>query len=147
MAFIAASLLVRKFNGNTRYTRLLIFSCLLMCASWYLPSPLIEGNDTAFTTHLIGGGVFTGLLWLYLKLSLKLQGAWHIEVVSLFALVSMLGVLNELFEIGLYTLNIMKTINDTSWDLLANTLGVVIFYVGYAVFVGITRSRRHDSRH
>lgn len=115
-----------------KYRAWLLAGCLIYIISWWLPSPLIEGRDTSFTTHLLGGGVFTGTLWYYLKQSFSWRAHWLLEVFSLFALVSALGVANELFEIVLYLFHSMPHgISDTSWDLLANTLGAFLFYVGY----------------
>ena len=41
-------------------------ACILFWVSWYLPSPLIEGRDTSFTTHFVGGGMVLreAVLWL-----------------------------------------------------------------------------------
>ncbi|MDP2656128.1 MAG: hypothetical protein Q8P11_01020 [bacterium] len=110
-------------------------ACLLFSVSWYLPSPLIYGQETQFSTHFIGGGVFTGLLWLYIKREFKWRSVWWIELWSLYCLVSALGVANELFEFtvaqaGLATI----TSFDTWWDLFANTSGVVVFWIIYAVY-------------
>lgn len=125
--------LYRIFGYQPKYQWLLIIACILFFVSEWLPSPLIDGQNTAFTTHLIGGGVFSGLLWLYLgKVQNWLPKPWYIEALSLFALVSTLGVANELFEIGLYVTGHMPNgISDTSWDLLANTSGALLFYIGY----------------
>ena len=93
-------------------------------------------------THLIGGGFFCGLLWL----SLKTQLGWRIsplmELVSLYALVSAFGVANELFELAIVEFKLVHHLNgaDTWWDLLANTLGALVFWIGYRVVLKL-RSR------
>ena len=46
---------------SKKYRWLLYVACLLFFISWYLPSPLIDRQDTSFTTHFVGGGLFTGL--------------------------------------------------------------------------------------
>lgn len=113
--------------------QLLAFAGLLFLISFWLPSPLINGQETQFMTHFVGGGIFSGLVWLYLVLNL----GWNpksmlVESVSLFAVVSSLGVANEIFEILLYQMGLMPNgITDTSWDLLANTLGAGVFYLMY----------------
>jgi hypothetical protein len=113
---------------------LLAAACLVYAVSWYIPSPPIDGRDTAFMTHFFGGGVFSGLLWLYLKLILYWRARWFIELATLYVLVSSLGVLNELFEVFLYTQNLMPNgITDASWDLVANTAGALSFYIGYTI--------------
>ncbi len=117
-----------------KHKKMLLLACLLMFVSWYLPSPLIEGKDTSFTTHFLGGGVFCGLLGLYIQRTTVWRAPWYVELVALYALVSALGVANELFELALYKLHIMETVADTSWDLLANTLGALMAYVVYKVW-------------
>lgn len=136
LVYIAAQEAVKYFKGNPKkYKKLLIIACLLFFISWYLPSPLIEGQDTSFTTHFVGGGLFTGLLWLYLKRSLKWRGVWWLEAFSLYALVSALGCMNELFELFVVQSRIVTmTLADTSWDILANTLGAALVYVGYWLY-------------
>jgi hypothetical protein len=117
-----------KINGSRT---LLTAACVLFSASLFLPSPVIDGEGTEFFTHLIGGGVFTGLLWLYFTSKTKPR-LWYVELLHLFVLVSVLGVLNELFELLTHVLGFNpKSIADTSWDLLANTLGTMVFYGCY----------------
>lgn len=127
-------LLPRFLNDRKSYRWLLLLACIVFMVSWLLPSPKVDGMQTEFVTHFVGGGVFTGLLWLYIKLVKRWRAAWWIEAVSLYALVSSLGVLNELFEFGLYHLELMPNgIFDTSWDLVANTSGAMVFYLGYKI--------------
>lgn len=133
IVFFIALAIVKRLGGDPKkYIKWLVAACLVFFISWYLPSPLIDGQDTSLTTHFVGGGVFSGLFWLYLKQSFKWRAVWWLEVLSLFALVSLLGAINELFEIVLYKLGGMPHgIADTSWDILANTLGAALFYVVY----------------
>lgn len=137
-------LLGRAGKDARRYRRWLLAACGLFFVSWYLPSPLIDGQDTAFTTHFLGGGVFTGLYWYYLKQTLGWQGSWVVEGVSLFVLVSALGVMNELFELLLKQTHLSRlTLTDTNWDLLANTLGALLFFGFYSVCSGrYSKTRR-----
>jgi hypothetical protein len=114
-----------RIGGNHA---VLIIACALFSVSLFLPSPRIEGEDTEFLTHLIGGGVFSGLLWLYFTSHMK-RRVWYVELLQAFVLVSVLGVLNELLELLMHILGLNpKSITDTSWDLLANTVGVILFY-------------------
>jgi len=127
---------------------LLFAACLIMFVSWSLPSPLIYGQQTQFTTHFVGGGLFTGLLWLYIKLVKHWHAPWWLEAGSLFALVCTLGVTNELFEVVLYVTGHMpEGITDTSWDLLANTLGALTLYLVYILtrFVLARNAARRES--
>ncbi len=112
---------------------LLSAACLTFFAAGWLPSPLIAGQQTSWVTHIVGGGIFGGLLWLYIARAYDwLPKPAYIEIGSLYALVCALGVANELFEAVTYSLfGWPKTIADTSWDLVANIVGTLIFYFVY----------------
>ena len=107
-------------------------ACVLFFISWYLPSPLIDGRDTSFTTHFVGGGLFTGLLWVYLVLAIRWRSHWLVMAFSVFALVSALGCINELAELYMVKTGLAHiTLDDTSWDILANTLGAAAVWCGW----------------
>lgn len=115
--------------------RYLYLASLAYFLSWYLPSPLIYGQNTSFTTHLIGGGIYSGFLWLYIYSQQKTKLSSVRELISLFTFTSALGTLNELFELFIVQTHLVKKLNikDTSWDLLANTVGCLIFYLAYRI--------------
>ena len=97
--------------------------------AWYLPSFDVHGQNTGFVTHLTGGFV-CGLFWLYSKNHLKLKFSPIVDLVFLYAVVSSLGVANELFELLAHELKLTAITGfDTWWDLLANTSGTVIFWI------------------
>lgn len=117
---------------------ILYLACGLFFISWYLPSPLILGQDTSFTTHFVGGGIFSGLVWLYIRQATGVRLGWSLDAFALFALVSALGVLNELAELFFaVVLGIDIRLTDTSIDLFANTVGALLIYVG--VFLNAAR--------
>lgn len=124
-----------SFLTKKRLTRdtILLAACVVYFLSWYLPSPLIYGEDTAFTTHFVGGGLFSGLLWLFLKKQMGWKFSPLMEWISLYALVSALGVVNELFEFTIVETNLVHNLNgaDTWWDLVANTSGAMLFWLVY----------------
>lgn len=124
---------------SPKYSWILYVACFLFFISWYLPSPLIHGEDTSFVTHVIGGGVFSGLLWIYLRYSLSWRWHWQVELITALGLVSGLGAMNELFELLLVVAGYASIlITDTSWDIFANTLGTLVVCIGYKLY---------DSRH
>ena len=138
------------FTDEAKYRWLLYIACVLFFISWYLPSPLIEGRDTSFTTHFVGGGVFTGLLWIYLVLATHWRAHWLVMVSSLFALVSALGCVNELAELCMVKVGLARiTLDDTNWDILANTLGAAAVWCGWMVVTLAAKKGQHahDSRH
>ena len=137
LTYLFLPTLLNQINpqGNPKQI-LLVLACTLFFVSWYLPSPEIQGEQTAAVTHFIGGGVFTGLIWLYVKTHLRWKAAWPLELVSLLAMVSLLGVANELFELFAVSVGIANLpLTDTSWDLLMNTLGALLVWVGYSLIV------------
>jgi hypothetical protein len=139
---------LKKYTQNEKQYRLLLYvACALFFISWYLPSPLIDGQDTSFVTHFVGGGMFTGFLWLYVRYSLQLKLRWFMDAAILFALVSALGSINELFELFLVQAHLARIlITDTSWDILANTLGALLVFILHSIF-SILNSNPHDRRH
>ena len=51
---------------------------------------------------------------------------------SLFALVSALGCINELAELCMVKVGVARiTLDDTNWDILANTLGAAAVWLGW----------------
>ncbi|OGL35742.1 hypothetical protein A3F05_03605 [Candidatus Saccharibacteria bacterium RIFCSPHIGHO2_12_FULL_47_17] len=114
--------------------KLLLIAGVLFSISHFLPTPLIHGQDTQFSTHFIGGGIFSGLVWLFIKKNLRLDFGPALELLSLYFLVSGLGVANELFEFAADELGFGEIPSgDTWWDLLANTLGALFFWIGYKI--------------
>lgn len=128
--YIAARFIGSKY-GVKNQQLLLILACVLFGASIFFPSPPIYGEQTEFFTHFFGGGVFMGLIWLYFKPLFRIK-TWYFELAWLYVLTSAFGVLNELYELFIYVLGLnTKPLTDTSWDLLANTLGMLTFYGFY----------------
>jgi hypothetical protein len=127
---------VQRLNGkNSTAKPILIIACALFFISWYLPSPLIHGQNTQFTTHFIGGGLFTGFLWLYLIKNMPWKLSRLQAFLLLYFLVSGLGVANELFESFLAETGFVEMgLADTSWDLVANTSGALLFWLLYSAY-------------
>lgn len=87
-------------------------------------------------THLVGGGVFVGLLWFYTIRQMGWKLPVLIEMISLYAFVSAFGVANELFELLIVELGLTRLSGaDTWWDLFANTLGAFLFWIVYLLFL------------
>jgi hypothetical protein len=106
-----------------------IVAALLFLISFYLPDIHISSQTVTFQQHFVGGGMFSALLYLYAKQQLGWKIHWFIELVLLFAWVSVLGVANELLEFGLSQSGLIAIdTTDTSWDLFANTLGAFAIY-------------------
>lgn len=137
LVYLFTPQVIKWLSGRTAQRNiLLVVACVVYFVSWYLPSPLIHGRDTSFTTHVVGGGIFSGLLWLYTKQQLKWKANKAVELTALIAMVSILGVANELLELALVEVGLSRlTLTDTNWDLVANTLGAMGYWVGYEIFI------------
>lgn len=108
----------------------LVIAGALFFISWYLPSPLIMGEETSFTTHFVGGGLFTAAVWMYVRKQMGWKFSPLRDLVGLYLLVSALGAANELFELLIWLSGRASlSSNDTWWDLFANTLGVLLCWL------------------
>jgi hypothetical protein len=99
-----------------------------------------------FLQHSIGGGVACGLITFYLYANfvkqLPILKDWRIRAIGVFAIVSMLGVANEIIELSLDLLKFGQYSRDRfdTWiDLVANTTGAYTgFYLSYVISLGYT---------
>ena len=69
---------------------------------------------------------------------------------SVFALVSALGCINELAELFMVKVGLAHiTLDDTNWDILANTLGTAAVWLGWVVvrLAAKKGQHAHDSRY
>jgi hypothetical protein len=122
---------------------LLAGAALLFSISLFIPSPLIHGRDTQFLTHVFGGGVFMGLICLYFRPLVTRDLRWYEELILLFMFTCTFGVINELYELFAFESGISsQSVTDTSWDLLANTLGVLLFF---GIYKGAMRVKGFSS--
>jgi hypothetical protein len=96
-------------------------SVALWAVSWHLPHLPLPSTDT-FTQHAVGGGAACAVLARYLSDNLPLRPV-VLRLGLAFVVSSVLGVLNELGELGADVLLGYELTGDASWDLLANTLG------------------------
>ncbi len=103
-------------------------------------SILSEIYPTTFGNFILhaSGGASTTLMYIYILKTLNLKFNWRINLVILFAFVSMLGVLNELAEyafelMGIGTFSFDS--HDTWRDFVANTLGAFTTWIVCLPFV------------
>lgn len=130
-----------KKTGRQGNMWVLVSACILFGISYFFPSPQIHGEQTQFMTHLHGGGVFCGLLWVYHRSKITIPKTWQWELGGLFVVTSALGVLNELYELLSFEYLGGAPVRDTSYDLFANTLGVLLFFVVYRLIL-VSRGKR-----
>lgn len=102
---------------------------VLFVISRYLPTFYSFTHNLTFIQHMVGGGFVSALLFLYMINTLNIRLTTLLRFSALFALVSSLGVLNEMLEFfvtqtGIYSVDG----SDVWWDLVANTVGAFLFY-------------------
>jgi hypothetical protein len=120
----------------------LLLAGVLFAVSWYIPSSTSAGIPTSSATHFVGGGIFSGLVWLYLKQQLRWRRSIGIDLVALYGVVSALGVGNELVELAAVRVGLIHLpLTDTSEDLLANTLGASAFWIVSQIVERVVKSR------
>ncbi len=136
LLYLFLPLVLNTVSANKPAPKLpLGIACFLFFISWYLPSPLINGEQTAFFTHFVGGGVFCGLLWVYIRNQLAIKQTIFYDLLGIYFLVSALGVANELFEFAVVQAGLVKlNPSNTWWDLLANTSGGILFWIAYILY-------------
>lgn len=129
-------LLTQWLSGKPPVKRtILIIAGLIYFVSWYLPSPKVDQMQTAFMTHFVGGGIFSGIVWVYVRKQLGLNYRPLQDLVFTYILVSALGVANELFEFFITRTGLASlTSYDTWWDLVANTSGALLFWFVYFIY-------------
>ena len=106
---------------------------IVLFVSIYVPSPLIDGENTNFGTHFVAG-VAAGMIGYFLMSAYSMMKVFERVLFSL-AISCTLGFFVEIVELFLSQVGIISlTLRDTSWDLLADVSGSV---VGIIIFGGI----------
>ncbi|HMS25481.1 MAG TPA: hypothetical protein PKB15_07340 [Acidimicrobiia bacterium] len=103
---------------------------IVFFGAFLVPDIHITDETQTFQQHFIGGGIYTALLYSYFKLLLGWKTHWTIDLLLLFAWTSAFGVASELAEFTLLKLHLTNiNIEDTGWDLLANSSGAFLSYL------------------
>lgn len=117
-----------------------ILAAIVYFSAGFLPDIGISAETNSFQEHFIGGGVYTTALFVYFSKLIGWHPAWPIRFIALFAWASSLGVINELFEFALVKFNITHiNISDTSWDLVANTTGMVVSFIIWRIYALVAK--------
>jgi hypothetical protein len=135
MTHIASQLWHAKIH--TANPALPVFAAVIFVLSFYLPDIGISPETNTFQQHLVGGGVYSAILYIYFRQLLGVRHInWLIDIAMLFAWVSSLGVINKLAEFMLLKTDLLNLdTTDAYWDLLANTIGAYLLY-GSAKLLG-----------
>lgn len=100
----------------------LVGASVAVGVSWDLPSPWFSEYTVTFSQHLIGGGVSSALVACYFIAHLSNAGLKN-RFLTVLAVTSVLGVANEVLELGLDLVRGTSLRHDASFDLLANMIG------------------------
>ncbi|MFQ5557285.1 MAG: hypothetical protein ACE5GB_07240 [Acidimicrobiales bacterium] len=93
--------------------------------SWFLPNPDLDGRTNSLVLHLVGGGAATALAAIHVVHALDVERP-SARILFVLAATSTTGVAAEIVELGISELGSSQLAADTSWDLLANTVGSLI---------------------
>jgi hypothetical protein len=119
-----------------------ILAALVYASAPFLPHLHFTTETDTFQEHFVGGGVYTTLLYIYFTRLAGWRPRWWVVLLTLYAWTSALGVFNELVEITLVKLNITGiNISDTSWDLVANTTGMLTTFIIWRFIVWFNNRR------
>lgn len=100
----------------------LVGASAAVALSWDLPSPWFAEHTATFSQHLLGGGVSSALVAMYFMAHLTTP-TWKHRLMLVVAVTSILGVANEVLELGLDMVRGTTLRRDASFDLLANMIG------------------------
>lgn len=127
----------RKYIG-------LIATALISPLLASVASATIGGQAGNFVLHAVGGGVASGLVFVYFIKSFDIRVVWRFEGALLFAFVSSLGVLNEFAEYFIEAcFGIIMSVDtrDTWRDFVANTVGAFVAWVMLKILFSISARR------
>ena len=111
-------------SPKLRHLPWLVGAALAVAVSWDLPSPWFSEHTATFSQHLVGGGISSGLVAMYFIAHLPNPTARQRFLIVL-AVASVLGVANEVLELGLDLMRGTTLRRDASFDLLANMIGAL----------------------
>lgn len=123
-----------------------VLAAIVYFSAGFLPDIHISHETNSFQEHFVGGGLYTAILFLYFTKLFSWRKHWLIMLLALFAWTSALGTANELLEFTLVKLNITQIdISDTSWDLVANTAGMLTGFIIWRFAGLISKNQRGKS--
>jgi hypothetical protein len=141
--FVVPQLIVRFVNNEPKLDRTtiyLVFAFILPLIWIFLPKEVLTMREVNFIQHGVGGGVAVGFVAIYFIKNFRERFAIFnnilFQLLFVYALVSMLGVANELLEflldfsdIGIFSADRY----DTWFDLLANSTGAFGVFICWAI--------------
>lgn len=112
-----------------------------VAVSWFLPSPILEEETATFMQHAVGGGLASVCVAFYIVSHVP-DTTFVQRGLAALAVTSVLGVGNELLELGLDVVNGTRLTADAAWDLFANTVGAALSFLAIEAALGAVRQRR-----
>lgn len=128
-----AALSLMGLSPKLRHLPWLVGAALAVAVSWDLPSPWFSEYTATFSQHLVGGGISSGLVAMYFVAHLAHPTARQ-RLLMVLVVASVLGVANEVLELGLDLLRGTTLRRDASFDLLANMMGATATWVVSELF-------------
>lgn len=128
-----ATLSLMGRSPKLRHVPWLVGAAVAVAVSWDLPSPWFSEYTATFSQHLVGGGVSSGLVAMYFIAHLPNPTARQRFLIVL-VVTSVLGVANEVLELGLDLVRGTTVRLDASFDLLANMIGAMATWLASELF-------------
>jgi hypothetical protein len=120
-------------SPKLRHLPWLAGAALAVAVSWDLPSPWFSEYTATFSQHLVGGGISSGLVAMYFIAHLT-NPTTRQRFVLVLVVASVLGVANEVLELGLDLVRGTTLRRDASFDLLANMIGAMATWLVSELF-------------
>jgi hypothetical protein len=150
LSFVAVLLLwlqfeFRKKVSFTKHIGWLVAAIVIQMISSIISLVIDDRIVGNFFYHAVGGGVTSAFLFFYLLKTYNVQLNWRIQIVTLYAFVCALGVMNEIAEyvgefatrVGMFSWDS----HDTWRDLVANTTGALVGWIICRLVLLIARQR------
>lgn len=127
--WFGAPVIVRALGHQPRFAARwwLIAAIAAVAISWDLPSSFFTEHTATFSQHAVGGGL-ASVCVAYYFLHHAENTTFLKRALAALAVVSVLGVLNEMLELVLDSVRGTRLAADASWDLFANTAGAALTF-------------------
>lgn len=126
MAFLSWELKQKIAYKNHFHYFFIAITCTLVA---YILTAILDPKAGNLVYHGLGGGTATAFVYYYIKETFGFKLSWRLELITLFAFTSALGVLNELAEFAVeltHYATLSFDTHDTWRDFAANTTGMLV---------------------
>ncbi len=130
VTYVPGSRLAFRVLGWERPTRhwwLPWLAAVTLTMAWFLPAVKVSAGSDTFLLHAVGGGCSVALMAFFVSSNRRVSNVGQRLAITL-AMVSVLGVANEILELIIDHLAGTYLTADSASDLLANTVGACVAF-------------------